>query len=590
MAPLANTPRTPRRRGSGAIKTVVAVAVVGAAGGSAAMLLIGEPDVELAAAGTAEFGIPQIESFEITTHTNGELEARDQIEIRSRLESVSTITEIIPEGSRVETGELLVRLNSDTIETQITEQDLRVVESRSELEAAETAEQIQLSENASKLRKAQSELTIKTLELDQWQNGDDEKRMEELKLAVENAGRNRTRLQRKYNELSELRERDFVSEDEWMQAEINLAEAQGRLTTARLELQVYETYQRQKDAEQKRLAVEEAEAELARVEKENEINLKRKRADVINRKRRLAIHEERLTELKEQLEACTIRAPSSGLVVYGTSTARESWRMQTEGSLQVGRNVRPNELLIVLPDTSEMIASVKVHESLAGRIRPGQRSQINIEAKNVMIPGTVESIGVLAESGGWRDPNRREYTVKISLDPAAAAQYELKPTLRCEAEIELGRVDDALAIPVQAIFNDGPVRFVYRPLGAKFVRTPVRVGRRSDTRAEIIAGLSAGEPVLLREPSPGEVLAGPWETAALEAAGYMVDEAGEPVSPPRAGFRGRQVSGAAKAGRPTAAPRGAPASRASGQRPATTQTASGGDAAGASQSDATAEN
>ena len=43
-------------------------------------------------------------------------------------------------------------------------------------------------------------------------------------------------------------------------------------------------------------------------------------------------------------------------------------RWDSEEPLQIGRNVYPNEELIILPDTSEMVAVVKIHESLGGTV------------------------------------------------------------------------------------------------------------------------------------------------------------------------------------------------------------------------------
>ncbi|MEM9372765.1 MAG: hypothetical protein AAGA55_03900, partial [Planctomycetota bacterium] len=172
---------------------------------------------------------------------------------------------------------------------------------------------------------------------------------------------------------------------------------------------------------------------------------------------------------------------------------------------------------------------------------------VKVEAIDRSIPGVVRSVGVLAESGGWRDPNRREYTVKIDLDQESARSAELKPTMRCEARIELGRVGEVIAVPVQAVFNDGPVRYILRPAGTgRFERVPVMLGRTSDADAEIAAGLEAGTKVLLRDPLPGEVInPNQWDQAAVESAGYVIDENGKPTIDYRAMMRQRAAAAAA---------------------------------------------
>jgi hypothetical protein len=226
------------------------------------------------------------------------------------------------------------------------------------------------------------------------------------------------------------------------------------------------------------------------------------------------------------MQQTVIRAPREGLVVYATSMERGRW---DQGALQVGKEVQNNEQLFSLPDTSEMVASVKVHESLAGRVRPGMQASIKVDATGGKIfSGTVDSIGVLAESNGWRDPNLREYTVKIAIAKTEEAAL-LKPSMRADATIVLGAVEEALCIPVQAVFNDGSVRFVYVSEGNKYIRRPVKLGRRSDVLAEVTAGLSDGQTVLLREPQAGEILSRPWDPEQLKLAGYQVGENGQPV-------------------------------------------------------------
>ena len=202
----------------------------------------------------------------------------------------------------------------------------------------------------------------------------------------------------------------------------------------------------------------------------------------------------------------------------------------------------PNELVMILPDTSEMVASVRVQESLAGRVRPGQQAMLKIDAAGGKVfVGRVDSIGILAETGGWRDPNLREYTVKIGM--ATEAEHGLKPSMRCEAELTLDQVGEALTIPVQAVFNDGAVNFVYTESGVRFKRVPVQLGRRSSKVAEIVKGLAEGQMVLVREPSAGEVLAQAWAKAELEAVGYSIGEDGQPVAPQGPGMRGGRPGG-----------------------------------------------
>jgi hypothetical protein len=112
---------------------------------------------------------------------------------------------------------------------------------------------------------------------------------------------------------------------------------------------------------------------------------------------------------------------------------------------------------------------------------------------------------VLAETGGWRDPNRLDFTVKISLGDTNDAG--LKPSMRCKANIHVGRVSNSLFVPLQAVFHTGPLAYVYVPRGGGYDQKKVEIGRASELFTEIVSGLEEGQMVLLREPESEEILA-----------------------------------------------------------------------------------
>jgi len=468
-------------------------------------------------------------NFEVATTGNGELEAREKIEIRNPLDQESTIVEIIPEGQWATKGDLLIQLNADTIQQKVDEETLRVESARANLVAAENNYTIQLNENTSKLRQAGLKVELAELALRQWREGDVRKKRQELELAIDKASLELDRLAQKLVRSTDLLREGFLSKDEADRDEVAYIEAISQYTTALVAKQVYDEYEYIKAEKSNLSDLEEARAEIERVRLNNDSELASKDAKRANERSSLTIMENRLTKLRTDKNAATMRAPSDGLVVYASSMERNMWgRGGGDGPLQIGQQVWPNQLLIVLPNTAEMIASVRVPESLAGKVRPGQKVTVKVDAASGQVfPGEVESIGIMAESGGWRDPNLREYSVRVAINKGDAA---LKPAMRCEARLVLDQVQGALAVPVQAVFSEGPVQYVYEPKGGKFARTPVRVGRRSDSFAEIARGLEEGRVVLIREPAPGEVIAGPWDTKALEALGYSLDAEGRPLA------------------------------------------------------------
>jgi HlyD family secretion protein len=470
-------------------------------------------------------------SFEVTTTSSGELEAKNEIEVRSELENSSTIVEVVDEGKVVKKGDVLVRLNSDQIQTQITDVELRVESSKAELEKAETAVKIQEKENASKISQSRLKVTLAELAFKQWDDGEKVQKTKDCEQAITKATEELQRLKDKYEKCVELEKKGFVSIDEMKQDKIAFEDARRALEKATLAQEIFEKYEIPSSRASKQSDVDQAREELERVEEQTKIELKSKEADRITAQRKLDTNSEYLAKLKTQLEKSTIVAPADGLVVYATSMERSRWGWGGDGPLTIGRQVHPNETLIILPDTSEMVASVRVHETLASRIHEGLSATVKVDAVGGRIfNAKVLNIGILAEASGWRDPNLREYTVKLTI--TNPDKVELKPSMRCEAEIIMGNVDNALALPIQAVHNDGMLRFVYvqaKPGSSEYVRRPVKLGRISESLAEVAAGVKDGERVLLRKPGAGEVLDRDFSDAELVAVGLKRGDSGQLV-------------------------------------------------------------
>lgn len=533
--------RKPRR-----LRWMLAVAGVAVVGGGAlvASLGSGPREAQPGAAARARLDLVEVSrgDFDITTTATGDLRARNQVEIRNQLDSESTIVEIVPEGTSVKKGDVLIRLNAENIQTRLDEQSLELENARAAVIASTEDYEIQVSENESAKRAAELKLALAELELSRWEKGEVVSKRQEFEHALDRATKDEERLKEFYDRSKLLKAKDFYSEDKLKQDQLAYEEAVAAKIKAQLNLDIYNKYEYQRDLKQKNSDVDEARAGVERVVRQNASKLASKEADKKNKQRSLELREQKYQKDREQLDAATIKAPNDGLVVYSTSLENSRWGGD-EGPLQVGSKVYPNQTLIVLPDTSEMIAAVKVHESLAGRIRKGQPAAIKIDAMGEhRFTGEVESIGILAEqTSRWMDPTLREYTVKIALNvPPELAASEgsgkaggrgLRPSMRCEAEIVMGKVADAVTVPIQAVHSEGLLRYVNvaDSSGTSFMRRPILIGQRSDRYAEIRAGVEPGERVLLRKPEASEIVGKAWNPEELAAVGLELNAAGDIV-------------------------------------------------------------
>lgn len=459
-------------------------------------------------------------SFEITIPASGELTAMNQVEVRNRLESRAVIMEIVPEGKYVRKGELLLKLNDEELRNRIKDAEDGVKTAESQFIAAEANLAIRLSAAESEQDQAALQVELAELALRAWERGEVATRRKQLNTALETARINAERLEQRYEDSKHLYEQEFISADELKQDEIAFIEAQARLEQAELDIEVYNEYTHQQELKQKNSDLEQARAELERVKQRHAAELETARADVASKEYQLESRRERLAELEEQFKYCTVTAPTEGLVVYATSL--ESGRRGDDDPPQVGTELSRNELVMLLPDTSRMVAAVKVNEALSGLIEPGQRAMITSDAMpDTTFSGEVLSIGVLAESGGWRDPNRRDYTVRLLLTGNNA--QNLRPSMRCHAEIFIDRVEDALYVPVQAVFREGRTAYVYVPEGSQYAPKEVTIGRSSELYVELTGGIEEGGQVLMRRPQPNELVRSARHIASNMSRGGAVE-------------------------------------------------------------------
>lgn len=526
------------RRGFLSFRSITIISCVGAA------IIVGA--IFMRSGGGSSLGRPDVhrvarETFEVTATASGELRAKNQTPIRSELEQEGAIVAIVEEGSLVKKGDILVKLNGDEIRTQLDDEMLQRETARAEAISADNDLKIQITENAASVRKTTTDVVLAEIELRKFEAGDVVEKRLELDLALEKGHREVARLTEKVARSRELFKKDFLSKDELEKDEIEFVEAQAELKKAEVAKEAYEEYTYNQERKKLESALDQAKSELEKTARKNESELASKEADLTNKRRRLELHEAMVAKYEGQLAKTQIKAPTDGLVVYATSLEQYSW-MNNEQPLNVGTVIHPNQEIIMLPDTREMIAAVKVHESLVGRIKPGQHAMVTVDAvQGRKFEGAVESIGIMARSGGWRDPNVREYEVRITLELPESA-HGLKPSMRCEGRITLMDVDDAIAVPLPGVFTEGANQFVYLIEGDKYVQSQVRVGRRSDTTAEIVNGVKEGQRIALSEPPTGRVVKAKFEQAPADGAG---------APGPRGGGKGRRPEGAAK---PASAP------------------------------------
>jgi cobalt-zinc-cadmium efflux system membrane fusion protein len=100
--------------------------------------------------------------------------------------------------------------------------------------------------------------------------------------------------------------------------------------------------------------------------------------------------------------------------------------------------------------------------------------------------------------GSWRTNYFiRDIPIRITLD---GSDPHIIPDLSASCDVLVGKVDNAVLAPLDAVQLEGGNSVVYVKHPEGFERRAVRLGMRNATQAAVLAGLQAGEVVALRKP------------------------------------------------------------------------------------------
>ena len=288
----------------------------------------------------------------------------------------------------------------------------------------------------------------------------------------------------------------FMTPNELQQKKIAFEKNQNAVETAKANLQLFKTYDLQKNAEQYLLDYEQALLELSRVKKDAIAEMSDRIADVNWAKRRYRLEKNDLDELNEQIANCIIRAERPGLVVYGDG--EEEW--DREEMIREGATVRSRQAIITIPDMRKMGLTVKIHESQVKRVSTGQSVRIIIDAEEQRpLTGVVSKVGILPDSEDRRfNPDQKVYRTTITV---TGVNTWLKPGMTAQAEIIIREIGQTLYVPLQSVvpYQDGYVCFVRD--GADYEIRPVEVEDYNNRFVAIRSGLEKGEEVYLQPPA-----------------------------------------------------------------------------------------
>jgi HlyD family secretion protein len=196
---------------------------------------------------------------------------------------------------------------------------------------------------------------------------------------------------------------------------------------------------------------------------------------------RVSVTKADLAHAKTMVDYATMRSPFDGVV--------------TKRSVYTGHFVQPatgsDGPLLVVARTDQVRVFVEFPELEASSVNNGDPATIRIQA----MPG--KSITATVTRTSWSlDTANRSLRAEIDVPNTKSL---LRPGMYANVTVEQDHRNNAIVIPVTALFNKNNEAYVCCVVAGKVDVKPVRLGIRGGQEIEVVSGLDEGSVIVLAQ-------------------------------------------------------------------------------------------
>ncbi len=395
--------------------------------------------------------------FEAFVTEPGDIVSSSNVEVRCEVESRGsagvTIVSLCEEGTEVEKGDLLLQFDDSVLQNEL------------------IAQQIVVAKDKSALIQAESNLANAERTLREYVEGLFQQEVETLESAV------------------------FVTEEDLRRKELELASnrrmaAKGILNQLQVSAGEFALEKSRKDVAASKRALD-VFKKFTRERKVGEFTaeIEKQKANVEAAEFTQKLSNQKLREITEQIEHCTIHAPAAGQVVYANERQRGEPVVIEEGS-----QIRFNQMVARLPDIKKMQVDVKINESHINRVSPGMRAEITLdEDHEKTLFGKVKRVAPYPFPMRWHGAPL-EYGVEVAIEDPPKT---IRPGLRAKVRIFFEAENSALQIPLAAVIAHEQSHYCLVREGDGWNAMPITIGPNNNNQVVVIEGITEGDQVAL---------------------------------------------------------------------------------------------
>jgi RND family efflux transporter MFP subunit len=431
----------------------------------------------------AEAGIPAEQTavvrrgtLAVTVGGTGSLAPRSQV-VLAFLSSGRVTEVLVEEGQEVESGQALVRLETDELALQVARAEAALAAAEGQLAqllAPPRAEEVAAQE--ANVEAMQGQVDAAAADLDQVSAGPDAAQIDAAQAEIASAEMAYRAALRTYDTTDE------DDEDRKEQARYDLWAAEVALEAA--QTQLVELLDGADAAEVRAARAGAAAAEAQRDAAQAQLDL------LV-----VGATEEQVQAVQAAVEQARVGLDQARLALARATLAAPMAGTVTSLDVELGERATPGGPVVALSDVTGWEVNVNLDETDVPAVAVGQEARSSLDAlPGVELPGEVSYVAPVAQN----QSGVILYQVTVRLmptDPAAGPAADLRVGMTAEVEITTASREDALIVPLRAVETEGGRAAVWRLNGDGFERIEVTLGLMTDTEVEITGGLAEGDVV-----------------------------------------------------------------------------------------------
>lgn len=436
-------------------------------------------------------------NLSVTVKTIGTLHATNAHLISSQIKGLEAkIIYLAPDGYPVKKNDVLVRFDPTPFEDTIRELSTEVESLSAGLDASKQLSEWEKAEVEQQVTTAEYSLEVAELDLERLVKGEGP-----MNLAQHRDEKDKAELELKRHkdylaELEKLKKQGYGNPAELSRARDNISVYEEKFTGASRRLESYQDYVLPAMTESAKAKVENSRLRLQQSRQAGVHKIAKAEAAYRQVQAKLQSAENALAQARRELEKTVLKAPYDGLLIHYETFRNGELRTAREGD-----RVIIEQPILYLPDISSLIVKTRVREIDLHKVAIGQEAIISVDAyPDADLKGKVSFIGALAEKKPGKKSGEKYFQVHVSID---SVDSRLRPGMSARTIIQSADMQQVLALPIQAVFQDSVGAYCYIEKQGSLELQRIELGGSNEDFVEIVAGLAEGDIVSMVRPVDG---------------------------------------------------------------------------------------